>query len=144
VRRPEDDPGGLVWLIGLVSLMLPWVGAPMAAAGLVMGVKGFPDGWWLLASGLALLIGDVLLTFLWARPATSRTDQPTLNRREAQYIGRTVPVVEAIAGGEGKVRIADSVWPARGPECDAGSWVKVVGSDGGFLVVERLDARPVG
>ena len=99
----------------------------MACAGLVMGVKGFPDGWWLLASGLALLIGDVLLTFLWA-----------------QSIGRTVPVVEAIAGGEGKVRIADSVWPARGPDCDAGSWVKVVGSDGGFLVVERLDARPVG
>jgi membrane protein implicated in regulation of membrane protease activity len=141
VRRPSDDPGGLVWLIGLTSLMLPWVGVPMACAGLVMGVKGLPSGWWLLAGGVALLIGDVLLTFLWARPATSRTDQPTLNRREAQYLGRTVPVVAAIVGGEGKVRIADTVWPARGPDCAEGTWVKVVGADGGYLVVVPDDAR---
>lgn len=129
----------MVWLIGLVSLMLPWVGGPMALIGLVMGVKGLPDGWWLLAGGVALLIGDVLLTFLWARPATSRTDQPTLNRRDAQYLGRTVRVVEAIAGGEGKVRVADTVWPARGPDCAEGSWVKVVGAEGGYLVVAAIE-----
>jgi inner membrane protein len=143
VRRPDEDPGGLVWLIGLTSLVLPWVGVPMACAGLVMGVKGLDNGWWLLAGGVALLIGDVLLTFLWSRPATSRTDQPTLNRRDAQYIGRTVPVVVAIAGGEGKVRIADSVWPARGPDCAEGTWVKVVGADGAYLVVAPADARPI-
>jgi inner membrane protein len=142
VRRPSDDPGGLIWLIGLVSLMLPWVGVPMACAGLVMGVKGIANGWWLLAGGVAILIGDVLLTFLWARPATSRTDQPTLNRREAQYLGRTVQVVEAIAGGQGKVRIADTVWPARGPDCAEGSWVKVVGADGTYLVVAAETERP--
>jgi len=139
VRRPNDDPGGLVWLIGLISLMLPWVGGPMACVGLFMAVKGLPDGWWLLAGGVALLIGDVLLTFLWARPATSRTDQPTLNRRNAQYLGRTVRVAEAIAGGEGKVRIADSVWPARGPDCAEGTWVKVVGAEGVYLVVAAID-----
>lgn len=141
MRRPDHDPGGLTWLIGLTSLMLPWVGVPLACAGLVMGVKGWPDGWWLLVGGVALLIGDVLLTFLWARPATSRTDQPTLNRREAQYLGRRVCVVEAITGGEGKVRIADTVWPARGPDCDEGTWVKVVGADGSYLVVSSDDAR---
>jgi len=141
VRRPDDDPGGLVWLIGLTSLMLPWVGVPLACAGLVMGVKGLANGWWLLAGGVALLIGDILLTFLWARPATSRTDQPTLNRRDAQYLGRTVLVVEAIAGGEGKVRVADSVWPARGPDCAEGAWVKVVGAEGTCLVVALDDER---
>jgi membrane protein implicated in regulation of membrane protease activity len=141
VRRPDDDPGGLVWLIGLVSLMLPWVGVPLACAGLVMVVKGLDNGWWLLGGGVALLIGDILLTFLWARPATSRTDQPTLNRRDAQYLGRTVLVVEAIAGGEGKVRVADTVWPARGPDCTEGTWVKVVGAEGTCLVVALDDTR---
>lgn len=120
--------------------MLPWVGVPLVCAGLVMAVKGVPNGWWLLAGGVALLIGDVLLTFLWARPATSHTDQPTLNRREAQYLGRTVRVVEAIIGGEGKVRIADTVWPARGPDCVEGTWVKVVGSDGSYLVVTATES----
>jgi membrane protein implicated in regulation of membrane protease activity len=115
--------------------MLPWVGVPLACAGLVMSVKGLANGWWLLAGGVALLVGDVLLTFLWARPATSRTDQPTLNRRDAQYLGRTVLVVEAISGGEGKVRVADSVWPVRGPDCAEGAWVKVVGAEGTCLVV---------
>ena len=119
--------------------MLPWIGVPLACAGLVMSVKGLVNGWWLLAGGVALLIGDVLLTFLWARPATSRTDQPTLNRRDAQYFGRTVLVVEAVTGGEGKVRVADSVWPARGPDCAEGTWVKVVGSDGTYLVVAAPD-----
>jgi inner membrane protein len=141
VPRPDDDPGGLIWLIGLMSLLMPWVGVPMACVGLVMGVKGLSNGWWVFAGGVTLLIADVLLTFIWAHSASSGTDQPTLNRRDAQYVGRTVPVVVAIAGGEGKVRIADSVWPARGPDCAEGTWVKVVGADGAYLVVALDDTR---
>jgi membrane protein implicated in regulation of membrane protease activity len=38
------------------------------------------------------------------------------------------------------VRIADTVWPARGPDCDEGTWVKVVGADGSYLVVAAIDA----
>jgi membrane protein implicated in regulation of membrane protease activity len=52
-----------------------------------------------------------------------------------------VRVVEAIAGGQGKVRIADTVWPARGPDCAKGSWVKVIGAEGAFLVVTLDDER---
>jgi membrane protein implicated in regulation of membrane protease activity len=96
-----------------------------------------------LAGGLGLLLADVLLTLFWARPASGRTDQPLLNRREAQVIGRTVRVVEAIAGGEGKVRVADSVWRARGPDCAAGSLVKVVAAEGNYLVVVADEERPV-
>ena len=125
----------MVWLVGLTSLMLPWVGVPMSCIGLVLGVRGSDTGWWLLAGGLALLLGDVLLTLLWARPASGRTDQPLLNRRQAQYVGRMVRVVEPISGGEGKVRVADTVWPARGPDCGAGTWVKVVAAEGSHLVV---------
>lgn len=141
--RAEGDPSGVTWLVGLTSLMLPWVAVPLACIGLVMGVRGSTTGWWLLAGGLGLLMADVLLTLFWARPASGRTDQPLLNRREAQVIGRTVRVVEAIAGGEGKVRVADSVWRARGPDCAAGSLVKVVAAEGNYLVVVADEERPV-
>jgi membrane protein implicated in regulation of membrane protease activity len=132
----------VTWLVGLTSLMLPWVAVPLACIGLVMGVRGSTTGWWLLAGGLGLLLADVLLTLFWARPASGRTDQPLLNRREAQVIGRTVRVVEAIAGGEGKVRVADSVWRARGPDCAAGNLVKVVAAEGNYLVVVADEERP--
>jgi len=135
VPPPDGEPGGLAWLTGLVGLLLPWIAVPMACAGLVMGVRGSTTGWWLLAGGAGLLVADLLITIVWARGARTRTDQPLLNRRDAQYVGRTVCVVEAIAGGEGKVRIADSVWRARGPDCAAGTWVKVVAAEGAYLVV---------
>ncbi len=137
--RAEGDPSSVTWLVGLTSLMLPWVAVPLACIGLVMGVRGSTTGWWLLAGGLGLLLADVLLTLLWARPASGLTDQPLLNRREAQAIGRTVHVVEAITGGEGKVRLADSVWRARGSDCPAGTLVRVIAAEGGCLIVVAAD-----
>lgn len=121
--------------------MLPWVGAPLALVGLVMGVRGQADGWWLLLLGVTMLVADVLLTVYWARPTIGATDQPTLNRRGAQYVGRKVFVAEAFSGGVGKVRVGDTVWPARGPDCVAGTWVKVVDVDGARLIVDVLDER---
>jgi membrane protein implicated in regulation of membrane protease activity len=72
---------------------------------------------------------------VWSRRTRERSDQPLLNQRGAQVVGRTVRVVEAIAGGQGKVRIADTVWPVRGPDCAEGSWVKVIAAEGAYLVV---------
>lgn len=135
MHRPENDPGGLAWLTGLIGLLLPWIAVPLGGAGLVMGLRGSTTGWWLLAGGVGLLAVDLLITLVWARRTRARTDQPLLNRREAQYIGRTVRVVEAITGGEGKVRVGDTVWRARGPDCAMGVWVRVVAAEGAYLIV---------
>jgi membrane protein implicated in regulation of membrane protease activity len=140
VSRPDRDPGGIVWLVGLIDLMLPWVGVPLTVVGFVMGVRGHADGWWVLSIGLLMLAIDVLLTFVWARHPGWQSDQPTLNRRGDQYVGRKVHVVEEIIGGEGKVRVADTVWRARGPDCAAGARVTVVGSDGACLIVAADDS----
>lgn len=138
--EPGREPGGIIWLVGLIDLMLPWVGVPFALAGLVMSVRDYPNGWWFLAIGIAMLIADALLTFLWARPAGRRTDQPTLNQRGAQYVGRLVEVVKPIRFGEGRVRVGDTIWLARGPDCDAGTWVRVVAVDATCLTVAEDDA----
>lgn len=133
-----------MWLVGLIDLVLPWIGVPLAIVGLAMGVRGYANGWLLLSIGIALLAADVLLTFVWARHPGGHTDQPALNRRGAQYVGRKVCVVEDLVGGEGKVRVADTVWRARGPDCAAGSWVKVVDVDGSCLVVGPNESQQAG
>lgn len=135
MRPPEGDPSGFAWLTGLVGLMLPWVAVPIVGVGLVMAVRGSATGWWLIAGGVLLLAIDLAISLIWARRTHERSDQPLLNRRETQYVGRKVCVVENIVRGEGKVRIADTVWRARGPDCAAGTWVRVVAAEGACLIV---------
>jgi inner membrane protein len=47
-----------------------------------------------------------------------------------------VLVVTAIENGEGRVKVGDSVWVARGPDASAGSRVRVVGAQGACLTVQ--------
>jgi membrane protein implicated in regulation of membrane protease activity len=65
-----------------------------------------------------------------------RSDQPNLNRRAEQYIGRRFVLETAIVNGQGKARVGDSLWLAEGPDLPAGSPVEVVGVDGSTLKVK--------
>jgi inner membrane protein len=142
VRPPDGDPSGIAWLLGLLGLMLPWIAVPLGGAGLLMALRGNITGWWLLGGGVGLLAVDLLISLAWGRRSGARSDQPLLNQRGAQYIGRNVCVVEAIVGGEGKVRVADTVWRARGADCGVGTWVRVIGVDGPYLLVSEGEAGP--
>ena len=70
----------------------------------------------------------------------AKTDEPVLNVRGAQYIGRTVVVEEAIRNGRGRVRVGDSVWAAEGEDAPVGARVEVTGVNGIVLVVATADA----
>ena len=74
-------------------------------------------------------------------PAADRhpteTDQPRLNRRGEQYIGRTFTLDEPIVNGLGKIRVDDSTWKIEGGDCAAGTRITVVGVDGVVLKVEN-------
>jgi membrane protein implicated in regulation of membrane protease activity len=63
---------------------------------------------------------------------------PMLNDRAARLVGRTVVVTQAIVNGEGRVRVGDSVWSCRGPDCAEASRVRIVGADGSCLKVEPV------
>ena len=45
-------------------------------------------------------------------------------------------VVEAITGGEGRVKVGDSVWSAVGADAEVGARVRVVAAEGTVLRVE--------
>jgi membrane protein implicated in regulation of membrane protease activity len=64
------------------------------------------------------------------------TDEPTLNRRGAQYIGRVFTLDAPIVNGIGKIRVDDSTWKIEGADCPAGTKVRVAGIDNTVLKVE--------
>jgi membrane protein implicated in regulation of membrane protease activity len=70
------------------------------------------------------------------KPSDPVTDQPSLNRRGEQYVGRTFTLAEPIQNGTGKISVDDSTWRIRGEDQPAGSSVKVVSADGVLLNVE--------
>jgi membrane protein implicated in regulation of membrane protease activity len=133
------------WLaLGTVLLILEvfgaggyllWLGIAAAAVGVISFVM--PVLSW--AVQLLLFAALSLLTaFYWWRRQRSvarPSDQPGLNMRGQELIGRTLLVTDAIVDGRGKVKVGDGVWLARGPDTQAGARVKVTGLDGTVLLV---------
>ena len=72
----------------------------------------------------------------WFRGRERESDQPMLNRRADQLIGRVVPLDRAIVNGVGRVQIADAYWDVAGPDLLTGTAVRVVAVDGMTLKVE--------
>lgn len=122
--------------------MLPWAGLGLCLVGSANVYHGAGFGWWLVAAGVATLILDIAIDFVWAHPSVSLSDQPDLNRRGAQYIGRIVTVQEPIVAGRGKVSIGDTLWPVEGQDIAAGARVKIMAVRGTVLVVECVTPRP--
>jgi membrane protein implicated in regulation of membrane protease activity len=137
------------WLIlALVLLVLEtiisgvhfvWFGLAAVVVGIAAFIFDIPWEWQLIAFAIISCI-TVFFVRRFASPDTSRSDEPGLNARAEQYVGRVVTVEEAIAGGRGKVRVGDTVWAAQGTDAPKGAKVKVTGAHGTVLVVEHAVA----
>lgn len=68
------------------------------------------------------------------------SDQPNLNRREQQYLGRVVTLVDAIDGGYGKIQIDDSQWRVSGPDLPVGEKVRITAANGSIFEVEAANS----
>jgi membrane protein implicated in regulation of membrane protease activity len=64
------------------------------------------------------------------------SSDPLLNDRSARLVGKVVTVVNAVDDHDGRVRVGDSEWSARGGPAAAGERVRVTGVDGNCLLVE--------
>ncbi|TPM33038.1 NfeD family protein [Mesorhizobium sp. B2-3-5] len=53
------------------------------------------------------------------------TDQPLLNRRGAQLVGRMATLAEPIKDGRGRIKLGDTLWRVSGPDLPAGTQVRV-------------------
>ncbi|TXH73205.1 MAG: NfeD family protein [Lysobacteraceae bacterium] len=90
---------------------------------------------------LFVALGFVSIQFYrkWYRGKEVTSDQPALNRRTEQLVGRVAVLDRAIERGTGRVQIADAYWEVSGPELPAGASVRIVGADGMTLRVESAD-----
>ncbi len=91
----------------------------------------------LLIFGLLSIISVVLWRQYGIKKPTE-TDHPLLNKRGAQYIGRTFSLIEPIENGRGKIKADDSIWTVLGEDCPLDSKVKVVKVNGVLFEVERV------
>ncbi len=128
----------------IVELLAPgmfflWMAEAAAVTGLLLFV--FPS----MGLELQLTIFSVLsvVSIAVARRFFKRhpieSDQPLLDRRAAQYVGRVFTLDRPIVNGQGKIRVDDSTWKVRGNDCGAGTRVRVIGADGVVLIVESAD-----
>ena len=134
------------WLaLGTVLLILEVFGAGgyllwVGIAGIIVGVLTFliPEMSWTLQLPLFGVLAILTALYWWKRQRTSPalSDQPFLNRRGHELIGRTFLVQQAIVDGRGKIKAGDSVWMAEGPDAEVGTAVRVVAQNGVVLTVE--------
>jgi len=67
------------------------------------------------------------------------TDEPLLNRRGEQYIGRVITIKTPIEDGQGKIRLDDSTWKIEGHDCPSGTKVKIVSLQNVVFQVEIIN-----
>jgi hypothetical protein len=131
--------GGLLLLEMLTpGVVFLWLALAAGLTGLLLlAAPGL--SWQLQVLGFAVAaVVTVGLSFRWRRRMPQAGGDPGLNRRALAHVGSEVELVEAIGVGHGRVRIADSTWPAAGPELPAGSRVRIVGARGAVLQVEPV------
>ncbi|MEL4890466.1 NfeD family protein [Xanthomonas protegens] len=133
--------GALTLLLFAAESLAPgafmlWMG--FAAAAVFLAVLVFPDISLLLQVGAFVVLSFVSIQVYrtWFRHRGRTSDQPLLNRRAEQLIGRMVTLDQPIQGGRGRAKVDDAFWVVGGPDLPAGSTVRIVGVDGMTLLVQ--------
>ena len=136
------------WLIALVligaELVVPgyfmlWIGIAAAVMGaLVLIVPDMGALAQAFAFAVLAIISCVIYWKFVRLELSKATDQPLLNRRAEQYVGRRYVLDTAIVNGQGKARVGDSHWLVEGPDLPAGVTIEVVGVEGATLKVQPV------
>lgn len=146
----DIDPGW-IWLIGGVLLLileviapgffLVFLGAAAMATGLFTVLFDLGAAAQLALFALYAVIAMLVGRRFYANRSHDSTD-PLLNDRVGRLVGKMVTVVVAVDDHEGRVRVGDSEWSARGGPAAVGERVRIVGVEGNCLKVEADRALP--
>ncbi len=112
-----------------------WLGLAAVAVGGVVYMMPTMDWEYQLLLFSVLSVISIVIWRKYFRITPADTDQPNLNRRGQQYVGRVFTLEEPIVDGIGKIRVDDSTWKVRGEDCPAGTQIEVTGVDGTILQV---------
>lgn len=136
------------WALGFLFLVIEMTlpGFFFLFTGVAAGVVGVilllaPGLGWQFQLLLFAVISVASITGwrIYVKKNPHETDEPTLNQRGAQYVGRVFVLEADMSLGRGKIQVDDTTWRAEyeaGKDVPAGSRVKVVGIEGTTLKVE--------
>ena len=138
IERIVSELGPWNWMVLGFALLVLEIIVPgffliwIAVAALITGALSllfWDAGFWvwqvqiLLFLALALVAAYLGNKFMGGN--NDKTDQPLLNRRGEQMIGRIATLTEPITDGRGRVRIGDTMWRISGPDLPIGAKVRV-------------------
>jgi membrane protein implicated in regulation of membrane protease activity len=119
---------------------LLWIAISAAVVSMIMLATDLTWQWQLVIFAFCSVISTLLWYRYWIKKPVV-TEQPLLNQRTAQFIGRVAVLIDPIVHGTGKIKLDDSNWKVSGEDLPAGSNVRVVGvKDELTLIVESADS----
>ena len=134
--------GALALLLFAAEALAPgafmlWIGIGAAAVFVLVAVFADIPLLWQVVAFVVLSVVSIQCYRRWGRSHDRQSDQPLLNRRAEQLIGRVVVLDQAIVAGKGRAKIDDAFWVVAGPDLPAGSPVRVVAVEGMTLKVQQ-------
>ncbi len=144
------DPGWL-WLIGGVVLLICEIIAPgfflvfVGAAAIATGLFTLLFGLGIVPQLALFALYAILAVMAGRRFYSNRSEvgrDPLLNDPAGRLVGKLVTVVAAVDEHNGRVRVGDSEWSARGGPAAVGDRVRITGVDGNCLNVELVRPLP--
>ena len=143
ISNPEYVWLGLAALLALAELFVPgvfliWVATAAAVTGILSLFIDLTLAGQLTLFGLSTIIA-VLGGRRWYLTHHVESENPLLNNRAAQLVGKTVTIVETISATSGRVKVADGEWPAKGPDMKKGGIAKVAAVEHGVLRLEAIE-----
>lgn len=139
------------WIAGVALIILEvftpgaifmWMGISAGVVGAVL-LAAPGTSWQVQFLVFAVLsVSSIVVWRVYHKRHPTESDQPSLNRRGEQYVGRVFTVEEGITDGTGVIRADDSRWKVRGEDLPPGTKVRVTGVDGTVLTVVP-EAAPV-
>lgn len=116
-----------------------WLGISAGIVGIVLWLIPGLDWEYQLLLAAILSVASVVIARRYLTIHPLESDEPNLNLRGHQYVGRTFTLEEPVINGRGKIRVDDSTWKISCDDCDAGTKVVINGVDGVVLCAAITD-----
>ena len=113
------------------GFFLLWIGVAALVTGAI-SLALWDAGFWTWHAQVLVFLALSLVTVLAGRRfmkfGGDASDEPLLNRRGEQLVGRITTLTEPIVDGRGRVRIGDTMWRVSGPDLPVGTQVRIKGA----------------